>query len=255
MASERIRHPVLDCPIDVATPGEAVARISCWAQERESRAVYFCNAHSVVTTTRSSDFARVIDAADLALPDGTPVAWMLRRAGRDQVRVPGPDLMLACCRRAEHAGQSVFLYGADLDTLTRLSERLRARLPALRIAGMIAPPFRDLTEEEDESFVARINASGAHLVFVGLGCPRQERWIDAHRGRVQAVMLGVGAAFGFHAGTVARAPRWVQRIGLEWLFRLLCEPRKLWRRYLVTNSLFIIGVLRAAARRAWRSRP
>ena len=246
---------MLGCPIDGLTQAEAVERISGWASRRESRAVYFCNAHSIVTGTRSPDFARLITRADLAAPDGMPVAWMLRRHGfPSQERICGPDLMLAYCEHAEAAGQRIFLLGSDPQTLDTLRTRLLERYPELQIAGWISPPFRALTSEEDRVVVDQINGSGAQVVFVGLGCPKQERWIHRHLDTVQAVMIGVGAAFSFHAGTVPRAPIWMQQHGLEWLFRVACEPRKLWRRYLVTNVLFVTGIVRNKIRRTIRER-
>ena len=133
--------------------------------------------------------------------------------------------------------------------LERLQRALRSEFPALRIAGMCSPPFRQLSTQEDEDIVAQINASGAGVVWVGLGCPKQELWMHAHRGRVQSVMVGVGAAFPFLAGMVRRAPLWMQRAGLEWLHRLASEPRRLWRRYTVTNSYFMVGALGQLCRR------
>lgn len=137
----------------------------------------------------------------------------------------------------------VYFYGSTEATLALLKRRLREAFPALRMR-MESPPFRALTAEEDSATVDRINSSGAGLVFVGLGCPKQERWMAEHRGRIHAVMIGVGAAFDFHAGTVRRAPAWMRDNGFEWLHRLLSEPRRLWKRYLVTNTLFIIGAAR-----------
>lgn len=246
----RRRDSVYGCLIDVASEDEALERIDTWAAGRESRAVFFCNAHSVVTARRSAGFAAVVERSDLALPDGQPVAWTLRRSGHaSQRRVCGPDLMLRCCEQAAERGHAVYLFGSDPQTLVRLASELRLRFPALSIAGVESPPFRPMTPEEDAAVVERIRGSGARLVFVGLGCPKQEVWIDQHRGRLPAVMVGVGAAFGFHAGTVRRAPAWMQRFGLEWLFRLLCEPRKLWRRYLLTNTLYVAFAVRGEWRR------
>jgi N-acetylglucosaminyldiphosphoundecaprenol N-acetyl-beta-D-mannosaminyltransferase len=249
----RVRYDLLSCPIDGLTPDEALDRIFGWAEEHDSRAVYFCNAHSVVTGSLSPDFAHLVARADLAAPDGMPVAWMLRRHGfPGQQRISGPDLMLAYCERAAKNGHSIFLLGSDPDTLAKLHRRLERQYEGLRIAGAISPPFRQLSAEEDQRIVDVINATDARVLFVGLGCPKQEWWIDSHRGIVQAVMIGVGAAFQFHAGVVARAPPWMQKAGLEWLFRLACEPRKLWKRYLITNVLFISGIVRAKFRRMAR---
>ena len=237
--------PVLGAPIDVLSPAEAVARIAAWALRRESRVVCMCNVHSVVTASKDPEFMRVIEAADMAAPDGAPVAWMLRRLGAAaQTRVAGPELMLQYCAHAAACGESLFLYGGTEATLRRLQSRLCQRWPALQIAGALAPPFRILTAAEDDAIVETINASGAATVWVGLGCPKQELWMAAHRTRVQAVMIGVGAAFDFHAGTRPRAPEWMRKRGLEWLFRLATEPRRLGRRYAVTNLAFMYGTAR-----------
>lgn len=247
----RLRQAVLGCPIDVISRQAAVDRIDDWASRRESRAVYLCNAQSVVTGTRYVDFTRLINRCDLAAPDGMPVAWMMRRYGHtEQQRIAGPDLMLACCERAARDKRPIFLLGSTEPVLEKLQDALLARFPELKIAGAIAPPFHALSAEEDADIVERINATGARILFVGLGCPKQERWINAHLGKVRAVMIGVGAAFPFHAGISRRAPAWMQRCGLEWLHRLACEPRRLWRRYLVTNTLFIFGMLRDEYSRA-----
>ncbi len=243
--TSRKTAPVLGAPIDVISVAQAVARIAQWAAARESRMVCICNAHSVVTAAQDASFLGVIQRADLATPDGAPVAWMLRRQGAPgQRRVSGPDLMLDYCAHAAAIGQSVYLLGSTADTLARLQQRLRQRWPTLQIAGAMSPPFRALSDAEDAQIVQAINASGASSVWVSLGCPKQERWMDAHRGQVQAVMIGVGAAFDFHAGTVARAPRWMRHNGLEWLHRLASEPRRLWRRYAITNTAFILRAAR-----------
>ncbi|MEO6664301.1 MAG: WecB/TagA/CpsF family glycosyltransferase [Rubrivivax sp.] len=198
---------------------------------------------------------QTLSGADMATPDGAPIAWMLRRAGAaGQTRISGPDLMADCCGLAAQRGESIFLYGGTEDTLERLRARLLQRWPSLKIAGWLSPPFRTLTPAEDEAHIRQINASGAGSVWVGLGCPKQERWMAAHRGRILAVMVGVGAAFEFHAGTVSRAPLWMRNNGLEWLFRLAQEPRRLGRRYLVTNTLFIWGALQQLMGRRFRQR-
>ena len=145
------------------------------------------------------------------------------------------------CEQAQLPAKPIFFYGSTEETLAKLKVNLLAAFPALKIAGMISPPFRPLTPDEDAAIVEQINASGAGVVFVSLGCPKQEMWMAAHRGRIHAVMVGVGAAFDYHAGTIKRAPKWMQDCGLEWLYRLASEPRRLWRRYLVTNTLFVLG--------------
>jgi N-acetylglucosaminyldiphosphoundecaprenol N-acetyl-beta-D-mannosaminyltransferase len=239
---------VLGVRIDVLAWAEAVDRLLGWARERQSRYVAVCNVHVVVTASGDADDRRVIDGADMAVPDGAPVAWMLRRLGfAGQPRISGPDLMWSLCARCAAEGLPVYFYGSTEATLAALETRLHQAFPDLPVGGSESPPFRVLTAEEDAAAVAHINASGARIVFIGLGCPKQEFWMAEHRGRVHATMIGVGAAFDFHAGTVARAPRWMREHGLEWLHRLVSEPRRLWRRYLVTNTLFILG----AARQLW----
>lgn len=186
-----------------------------------------------------------LNQADLVTPDGMPVVWMLRFLGfPGQQRINGPDLMWKLCEQAAQSGQPIFLYGNRPATLMHLQVRLQGAFPRLCIAGAIAPPFRALSLVEEEAILARIKRSGARLVFVSLGCPKQELWMAAHRGRIEAVMLGVGAAFDYHAGTQARAPLWMQRAGLEWLARLCTEPRRLWRRYALCNSRFVLGAAR-----------
>ena len=242
---QRQLAPVLGAPIDIGSPAQAVARISAWAQGHESRVVCICNVHSVVTAAQQPGYMGVLQRADMATPDGAPVAWMLRRQGAiRQQRVSGPDLMLDYCAHAAANGESIFLFGSAPDTLARLQAELLRRWPALRIAGALSPPFRPITAEEDAAMVQTINQSGAGTVWVSLGCPKQEQWMDAHKGRVQAVMVGVGAAFDFHAGTITRAPRWMRDNGLEWLHRLASEPGRLWKRYVVTNSTFIVLAIR-----------
>ena len=279
--------PVLGVGIDAISWEDALSRIAAWSGAYESRYVCICNVHSVVTASRDVEFGRVVNQADMATPDGAPVAWMLRRLGHaGQQRINGPDLMWRYCevlqemecRAGRHCEErsdaaiamtevvgdglprfarndgdgdaawtdraSIFLYGSSEQTLATLKAKLLAAFPALNIAGAISPPFRTLTEDEDAAIVAQINASGAGVVFVSLGCPKQELWMAAHRGRINAVMIGVGAAFDYHAGTIQRAPKWMQDCGLEWLHRLASEPGRLWRRYLVTNTLFVLGAAR-----------
>ena len=243
--ASRQQGVVLGVPIDALSWEDALARLLAWGRSRASRMVAICNAHVVVTAAQDAGYAQTLAQADMATPDGAPVAWMLRRQGfAGQPRVSGPDLMWALCERCGREGIGVYLYGSTDATLASLKQRLAAAFPALRVAGTESPPFRALSPEEDAAAVDRINASGAGIVFVGLGCPKQERWMAGHRGRVQAVMIGVGAAFDFHAGTVQRAPAWMRDNGLEWLHRLISEPRRLWKRYLVTNTLFVVGAAR-----------
>lgn len=241
----RARVPVLGAGIDAIDWVAALDRALRWAVAGQSRYLCFCNAHSLVALQGDAALARAVAGADLALPDGMPVAWMLRRAGFvAQPRLDGPDFMWKSCALAERLGTAVYFYGSTPATLLALQRRLASAFPRLRVAGAESPPFRETRAEEDAATIARVNASGAGLLFVGLGCPKQEVWMAAMRGRIHAVMAGVGAAFDFHAGALPRAPLWMQRRGLEWLYRLGCEPRRLWRRYLVANTLFALGAVR-----------
>jgi N-acetylglucosaminyldiphosphoundecaprenol N-acetyl-beta-D-mannosaminyltransferase len=238
--AERITATVLSTPIDVLTWATAIERIQGWAEQRDSRYVCICNAHSVVTARQDIFFKGILSGADMATADGAPVAWMLRYLGFPrQQRINGPDLMWRYCGQAAKRGEPIYLYGGSPETLSSLQIRLINAFPNLAIAGAVSPPFRALTDEEDQAEVARINASGARTVWISLGCPKQEKWMASHKGRVNAVMVGVGAAFDYHAGTITRAPLWMQKNGLEWFYRLIKEPRRLWRRYVVTNTLFI----------------
>jgi N-acetylglucosaminyldiphosphoundecaprenol N-acetyl-beta-D-mannosaminyltransferase len=246
-SSVRTGTYVLDTFIDAVTWDGAINRIADWGAERQSRYVTLCNVHSVVTASQNPRFAAVINEADMASPDGAPIAWMMRKEGfAQQERINGPDLMWRYLAEAERRQQSVFFYGSTDATLSKLRARMLKHYPKLKIVGMVSPPFRELTAEEDAACVAQINQSGAAVVFVGLGCPKQEFWMAEHRGAIKAVMLGVGAAFDYHAGTLRRAPFWMQQRGLEWFYRLVCEPRRLARRYLETNSLFLAKLAKRA---------
>jgi N-acetylglucosaminyldiphosphoundecaprenol N-acetyl-beta-D-mannosaminyltransferase len=234
---------ILGAHISCVSWDYAIEKIITWAQAHESRYVSICNVHSVVTTTLDSDFRSVINNADMATPDGAPVAWMLRRLeNTSQERINGPDLMWRYLGQAEKIGQTVYFYGATDAVLKKLINVIDEQFPHVRVAGAYSPPFRAMTALEDQATVDVINRSGAHVVFVGLGCPKQEKWMAAHCGRINAVMIGVGAAFDYHSGILKRAPLWWQRNGLEWLYRLCMEPRRLFKRYLITNTLFILGI-------------
>lgn len=236
---------VIGAPIDALDWPQTITRIYGWAAAQESRVVCICNAHSVVTARQDLNFDDVIRNADMATPDGAPVAWLMKRLGAvNQARINGPDLMWKYCAHAEKTGESMYLYGASDATLEALLKALKSSFPKLHIVGAYSPPFRALTREEDDAIIQEINNSGAGVVWVSLGCPKQEKWMQEHRGKINAVMVGVGAAFDYHAGTIKRAPLWMQRHGLEWLHRLMSEPRRLWKRYLITNSLFILYAAR-----------
>lgn len=224
---------------------EAVDAIVAGGETRSSRYVCVCNVHSVVSGARDARFKRILNEADMVTPDGAPIAWAMRQLGfPDQERINGPDLMWRYLARAEQQQQTVFFYGSSIKTLAHLRLALARVFPDLRIGGMHSPPYRSLTAAEDAAEVDFINRSGAQVVLVSLGCPKQEEWMASHRGRINAVMVGVGAAFDYHAGVLRRAPLWWQAHGLEWLYRLLAEPRRLFKRYATTNTLFVLGLMR-----------
>jgi N-acetylglucosaminyldiphosphoundecaprenol N-acetyl-beta-D-mannosaminyltransferase len=210
--------------------------------------------HLVMVAQEDPDTARAVRRA-LAVPDGVPLVWALRALGHKQAtRVYGPDLMALYCERSAQTGTTMFLYGGrSEEALDQLIESLRERYPGLRIVGGWSPPFRELTDAERDEVAQRINASGADVVWVGTGQPKQEKWMAEMRGRLDApILAAVGAAFDFHAGLVPQAPDWMQRVGLEWCYRLAREPRRLWRRYARYNPRFVAAFARQYA--AHRSR-
>jgi N-acetylglucosaminyldiphosphoundecaprenol N-acetyl-beta-D-mannosaminyltransferase len=225
-------RPVLGLPVHAVTYASATDRVLAWARAGASRAITLAGAHGLVTAQDDAALHQTYQYADLNCPDGMPLVWALRQQGIPTAeRVYGPDLMLHVCAAAAREGVPVGFYGGHEDRLPALLARMRELFPGLDVAYAYSPPFRRLTDEEDQAVVDAIAASGARILFVGLGCPKQELWMGAHRGRVPAVMLGVGAAFDFHAGFLRQAPAGLQRMGLEWAFRLAVEPRRLWRRY------------------------
>ena len=208
---------------------------------RPARYVCVTSVHGIITAREDSDFREILNDADIVTPDGMPIVWAMRSFGlHSQGRVYGPDLMLVLCQQAAELGHRVFLYGALPDTLEKLKAALVKRCPGLQIVGTLSPPYSPLTPEEDLAYVRKIQESKAEIVFVGLSTPKQERWMQAHRlSLAGTIFLGVGAAFDFHAGRIRQAPAWVRRAGFEWLFRLLMEPRRLWKRYLLTTPKFL----------------
>jgi N-acetylglucosaminyldiphosphoundecaprenol N-acetyl-beta-D-mannosaminyltransferase len=234
------RVRVVSVGISAVDLDAATARILAWAGERAGRYVTLTNVHMVMEAHDAPAFAEVVNGADLVLPDGMPTVWAQRALGRrDASRVPGPALTGRLLAEAARRGIPVALYGGSEEVLAQLVARAEARWPGLRIALAIAPPFRPLTDEEDREDTRRLAASGAGMVLVGLGCPKQERWMAAHVARIPAVLIGVGQAFDILGGARRDAPGWMQAAGLGWLFRLGQEPGRLWRRYLVHNPRFL----------------
>jgi N-acetylglucosaminyldiphosphoundecaprenol N-acetyl-beta-D-mannosaminyltransferase len=235
------RLDVLGTGTSAINPADALETIDGWIQRRERRYVCVANVHSVMEAHRNPVLRKVMNGSGLTTPDGMPLVWLLRHAGHTNAsRVYGPDLMLDVCRYSVAAGRRHFFLGGGDGVADTMAERLCSRFPGLQVAGILSPPFRPLTLEEDEAVVESVNAASPDIVWVGLGAPKQELWMAEHRSRLDApVLVGVGAAFDFHAGTVAQAPALLQRAGLEWAFRLVKEPRRLWYRYLVYNPWFV----------------
>lgn len=238
-------RPILGVNVAVSSYDEVVQRSLAWAARRESRAIVFCNVHMIMEAVDDPAFSRRLNEADLVNPDGMPLVWALRALRQKNARrVCGPDATEVLLAAAQEAEVPVGFYGSSQPVLDALAAVIGRKYPRLKIVFAESPPFRPLSPEEDKAVVARIASSGARLLFVGLGCPKQENWVMEHRGRVPAVMFAVGAAFDFLAGNKARAPHWMQRLGLEWLFRFVTEPRRLAMRYLKHNPRFVIGFLR-----------
>lgn len=237
---KRKGRKVLSTFIDALSWDESIDLISRWGSNRESRTVCLCNVHSSVSAINDTSLAASLADSDMVLPDGSPIAWALRKKGfKHQHRIAGPDLMEKLCKSIENTNLGIFLFGSTTETLQKLEQYLNSNFPNLSLTGKLSPKYGNWSIAEEENYIKTINNSGAGIVFIGLGCPKQEIWMIKNRKKVHGVMLGVGAAFDFHAGTIKRAPLIMQKTGLEWLHRLLSEPRRLWKRYLITNTKFI----------------
>ncbi|MBF2067358.1 MAG: WecB/TagA/CpsF family glycosyltransferase [Calothrix sp. C42_A2020_038] len=231
---------VLDFPITALKLDEQVQTIIQWALARESKTVCVANVHMLMEAHWNPEFANVLKGADIVTPDGMPLVWMMRHMGaRYQDRVAGMDIMMSLCKLAEAQNVSVFYLGSQNEILSRMRKRLEKEFPRLKIAAMEPLPFRPLTEVEDQELVEKIHSSGAGVVLVSLGCPKQENWMAQHKGKIQAVMIGLGGVFPVYAGIHKRAPRVVREMGLEWLYRWMQEPRRLWQRYTKTIPPFM----------------
>lgn len=232
---------ILGVNIAITNMQDTVKLIVEQIDELKGEFICLSNVHTTVMSQRDEEYRKIQNSAFLALPDGSPLSLVQRLRGyRTAEQVAGPDLMLALWKVTEKTEISHYFYGSTPETIGALEKKLRKEYPELKIAGMEAPPFRPLTEEEDAEAVQRINDSGASVVWVGLGAPKQEKWMYEHRDKVNALMLGVGAGFDFHAGTVKRAPAWMRNHYLEWLYRLIQDPKRLWKRYMQTNGKFLL---------------
>lgn len=232
---------ILGVNIAITNMQDTVKLIVEQIDELKGEFICLSNVHTTVMSQKDEEYRKIQNSAFLALPDGSPLSLVQRLRGyRMAEQVAGPDLMPALWKATEKTEISHYFYGSTPETIEALEKKLRKDYPELKIAGMEAPPFRPLTEEEDAQAIQRINDSGAAIVWVGLGAPKQEKWMYEHRGKINAVMLGVGAGFDFHAGTVKRAPAWMRNHYLEWLYRLIQDPKRLWKRYVQTNGKFLL---------------
>jgi N-acetylglucosaminyldiphosphoundecaprenol N-acetyl-beta-D-mannosaminyltransferase len=247
------RVDVLGVGVSLVNLDSAVLEICEWIRRGDHHYVCVTGVHGVMESQRDPFLRSIHNRSGLTTPDGMPLVWSARFAGaRNVSRVYGPDLMLRMAAESADLGLQWFLYGGKEGVAPRLAERLADRFPGLQVIGWVSPPFGELTAEEDDQIVDRINDAQPDIVWVGLSTPKQEKWMASHVGRINAAaLIGVGAAFDIHAGTLRQAPRGVQRCGLEWLFRLMMEPRRLWRRYLRNNPAFILQLIRRPPTLTW----
>jgi N-acetylglucosaminyldiphosphoundecaprenol N-acetyl-beta-D-mannosaminyltransferase len=242
--------PILGIPLALIDYESTMDWIDEMVAARRRGYVSAAAVHLVMVSQDDAETREAVLGASLAVPDGQPLVWAMRALGHDASRVYGPELMARYCERSATSGTRMYLYGGrNQGALVQLALNLRQRYPGVRIVGGYSPPFRALTDEERDRVVDDVNACGADVVWVGIGQPKQEKWMAQFRDRLETpVLVGVGAAFDFHAGLVPQAPEWMQRMGLEWLYRLAHEPRRLWRRYLRYNPRFISGFARQYTR-------
>ena len=239
------RINVLGVCISAINMDVALGKIMEWLEHTDRQYVSVCTVHTVMECQQDVMMRRAINGAGMATPDGMPLVWLGNLLAREKVsRVYGPDLLLALCELSAERGYSQYFYGGAPGVPEALARNLQDRYPDLQVAGAFSPPFRPLTDTEDAEIVDRINQAAPDIIWVGLGTPKQDLWMASHRERLFApVMIAVGAAFDFHTGRIPQAPKWMQKSGLEWFFRLTKEPKRLWRRYLIYNPLFIFSLL------------
>jgi N-acetylglucosaminyldiphosphoundecaprenol N-acetyl-beta-D-mannosaminyltransferase len=253
MSATAVRHvDVLGVHVSAVDMDQTLDILDRWITEGHREYVCVSGVHGVMESRRDEALRTIHNRAGLVTPDGMPLVWWSQWCGaRHTRRVYGPDLLLACAERSITTGYRHFFYGGQEGVADLLSQRLSRRFPGLAVAGTYAPAFRPLSRDEDDAVVRRINDAAPDIVWVGLGTPKQEQWMAEHVGRLDApVLIGVGAAFDFHAGLKSQAPRWMQRSGLEWLFRLSTEPERLWKRYLINNPAFLWLALQEICRAA-----
>jgi len=234
-----MKRKLFGIPILIGNTPDAVNKVRNGKKELRGKYITFVNVHALMTARKDAAYHRAQEEAAFAMPDGKPLAWLLKKRGISEAeQIAGPDFlraMLAADPEAKH-----YFYGSTQETLDRMKETIRAEYPGVCIGGMVSPPFRELSEEEEKEEIRKMNAAGADYIWIGLGAPKQELWMQRMQGRADGVMFGVGAAFDFLAGTTKRAPEIFRKAGLEWFYRLLSDPKRLWKRYLVTNTEFVL---------------
>ena len=249
----RANCKILRSIISSVSYSDTTDAIRAWALKGESRYVCAANVHMIMEAYDDRSFQAVVNGADLVTPDGMPLVWCSRMLGVwEQQRVYGPTLTLHICEMAARSGIPIALYGGTEESLDDFKTFLEKKYPEILIACSISPPFRLLTDHEDAAFACRISNSGARILLVSIGCPKQEQWMAEHKGVIPAVMIGVGAAFDFHSGRIKQAPEVLQKYALEWLFRLFMEPKRLWKRYLKHNPRFVVFFLLQLLRHLFR---
>ena len=238
---EELQHcEIFKTNINVTNMSDTIKYIGGHLDDLRGKYICVSNVHTTVMSYENEEYRKIQNGAAMALPDGAPLSSYSRRKGYKQAqRVTGPDLMLELFAISKEKGYRHYFYGATEETLQSMKEVLERDYPGIQIAGMYAPPFRALTPQEDAQIVAKINESRPDFIWIGLGAPKQEEWMYQHMGQLQGVLIGVGAGFDYLAGYIKRAPRWMQRMSLEWLYRLLQDPKRLWRRYFTSNVKFI----------------
>ena len=238
---EELQHcEILKTKINVTNMSDTIKYICSHLDELRGKYICVSNVHTTVLSYENEEYRKIQNSAAMALPDGAPLSSYSRRKGyKDAQRVTGPDLMLELFKISMQGGYRHYFYGATEETLAAMRQVLERDYPGIEIAGMYAPPFRETTQEEDEQIIQQINESRPDFIWVGLGAPKQEQWMYQHMGKLDGVLIGVGAGFDYLAGYIKRAPRWMQKMSLEWVYRLLQDPKRLWRRYFTSNVKFI----------------
>ena len=231
---------ILGTNINVTTMGKTISYIEENLDALKGNYICVSNVHTTIMSYENSEYRKIQNGGAMALPDGKPLSIVSKKRGYTKAeRVSGPDLMPEIFQLSQEKGWTHYFYGGSETTIRILGEKLKVQYPNMKIVGLYSPPYRILTEEEDYNIIEEINQLKPDFIWIGLGAPKQEQWMYEHKNKVQGIMIGVGAAFDFLAGTTKRAPKWMQKMSIEWLYRLMADPKRLWKRYVITNSKFL----------------